>query len=68
MTSERLLSPKQAADYILKEWHLKVSTATVRRWVDGGAVSATMVGRRRFIDPAALHAIFDAQSVQTGND
>jgi excisionase family DNA binding protein len=66
--AERLLSPRQAVDYILEEWHLKVSTATVRRWVNDGAVPATVVGRRRFIDPAALHAIFDAPKVQSGND
>lgn len=68
MTDEKLLSPKQAAAYILGEWHLKVSPATVRRWVDDGAVQATMVGRRRLIHPTALHAIFDASSAQSGND
>jgi excisionase family DNA binding protein len=61
LTDERL-SPAKAADYIEREWHLRVSAETVRRWTVSGSVPATREGGRVLIDPADLHAIFDAPS------
>jgi predicted site-specific integrase-resolvase len=58
---DQRLSPAKAADYIEREWHLRVSPATVRRWAKKGAVpSTTTAAGRVLIDPADLHAIFDA--------
>jgi len=64
--SEPRLSPKEAADYIEREWHLRVSPDTVRRWTRNGAVPATTSGGRVRIDPQDLHAIFDAPMQKAG--
>ncbi len=66
--TEGLLSPAKAADYIEREWHLRVSAATVRRWAKNGSVPAVHEGRRVFIDPADLHAIFDVPQTETSDD
>lgn len=66
MTERALLSPAAAARYIEAEWHLRVSTETVRRWVRKGALPATeSAGGRIAIDPADLHAIFDARQTES---
>ena len=66
MTRDRL-SPAKAADYIEREWHLRVSAETVRRWTVKGDLPAERAGSRVLIDPADLHAIFDAPA-RTGDD
>jgi excisionase family DNA binding protein len=58
--SGRRLSPREAAEYIEREWYLKVHPDTVRRWVNRGGLPAGRDPRGRvLIDPADLHAIFD---------
>jgi len=66
---DQRLSPREAAAYIAREWHLKVSPSTVRRWIEKRAVPAqrTTAGRI-LIHPADLHAIFDAPPATTHND
>lgn len=60
MSQERM-SPRQAAAYIEREWHLRVHPSTVRRWVEKEALPAERSsGGRVLIDPADLRAIFDA--------
>jgi excisionase family DNA binding protein len=55
------LSPREAADYIEREWHLRVHPSTVRRWVEKEALPAERSsGGRLLIDPVDLRAIFDA--------
>jgi hypothetical protein len=67
--SDRRLSPREAAAYVESEWHLKVSPSTVRRWATKGAVPAQRTAAGRIlIDPADLHAIFDATTATDGND
>jgi excisionase family DNA binding protein len=67
--SEDRLSPREAAAYIEREWHLRVHPETVRRWVAKEAVRATRTsGGRILIDPADLHAVFDGPSEADGND
>lgn len=67
--AEKLLNPKAAADYIEREWHLRVSAGTVRRWVAKEAVPATRDARGRIlIDPADLRAIFEPASTPADND
>ena len=59
--SDRRLSPREAAEYVEREWHLKVHPDTVRRWATKGGLPATRDERNRvLIDPADLHAIFDS--------
>jgi len=67
LTDERL-SPAKAADYIEREWRLRVSAETVRRWTVSGSVPAAREGGRVLIDPEDLHAIFDAPSATERND
>lgn len=69
MSDERL-SPRQAAAYIEKEWHLKVHPETVRRWVRRGALPATRTPSGYVvIEPAALRTVFASWSTETiGND
>lgn len=63
------LSPAEAARYVASEWHLEVSAATVRRWVQRGSLPATHTeSGRLFIDLADLHAIFDAAPETSAND
>jgi len=63
------LSPAEAARYVEREWHLKVSAATVRRWVAREALPAKRTeGGRILIDRADLHAILDPKTATDGND
>ena len=63
------LSPAAAASYVEREWHLKVSAATVRRWVAREALPAKRTGGGRIlIDRADLHAILDPKTATDDND
>jgi len=67
--SDDRLSPRQAAAYIEREWHLRVHPDTVRRWATKGAVPAERSPEGRIlIAPGDLHAIFDVPSEADGND
>ena len=67
--SQDRLTPRKAAAYIEREWHLRVHPSTVRRWADRQALPAERSPRGRvLIDPADLHAVFDAPSEASGND
>jgi excisionase family DNA binding protein len=58
--SDRRLSPREAAEYIEREWYLRVHPETVRRWISKGALPATRTERGLLqVDPDDLHAIFD---------
>jgi excisionase family DNA binding protein len=66
---DQRLSPAAAADYIEREWHLRVSVGTVRRWVEKEALPAARTTRGLIlINPADLHAIFDPTSEERDND
>lgn len=57
--SDRRLSPREAAEYIEREWRLKVHPDTVRRWARGSLPAQRDRRGHIFIHPNDLHAIFD---------
>lgn len=58
--SDRRLSPREAAEYIEREWYLKLHPDTVRRWVSKGGLPAKHDQRGHvLIDPDDLHSLLD---------
>jgi hypothetical protein len=57
--SDRRLSPREAAEYIEREWHLRVHHDTVRRWTRGGLPAQRDERGRLLIDPDDLHSLLD---------
>jgi hypothetical protein len=57
--SDRRLSPREAAEYIEREWYLRVHPDTVRRWAKGNLPADRDERGRLLIDADDLHAVFD---------
>ena len=38
MPDSRFLSPRQAAEFIERHWHYRVSVSAIRRWVTRGSL------------------------------
>lgn len=66
--SERL-SVREAVEYVAREWGVRVSPETIRRWVrtDVLPAVATQSGHLR-VSVEALHAAFEPKNATVDND